>query len=757
MQGLRRFQLGEREVDLDRGTVTQPGRAAISLTPNEVRLLQVLVAHAGAPVDRDRLLMDGLGYRRPVTTRAIDQAIWRLRRKLEDESHEPRYLHSDPSVGYRLELSHRPASPLLVGREAELSQLLAWVDAGTPEIWLVGAPGSGRSTLAVALSHARPAHAARCHITTRMPEQALGRVLRLGGLAPGAGRELLVRTAAATRGLAELPAEELEALHVLADRVDHHPRSLVTLGQRTLLERAHEITPAVDAVLVEFLLCSPPELVQAMISASVFPDAVTAADLEAQGIPREVLLKAWSASMCEGAGPGLFRIAAPLRQALAALGSPSEQAWAGFLARVGAQVRPLLEPAYTLGADDARLQLEASRPRLERALLRQPADEDLLLAWLVMTPSPEALAAFHPTSPAGRVTAAIRRAEQLQDADLEGARWEIDAALDLPVNDRLGLTLHRTRFQLALRQDLQPDELMEIVQRGEEVALRLDTPYSQIHRHQARGIVALRRGRWEEATSELLAGLSLCRSCGTRWLSANLLQNLSALAYRDGRIYEAVAWTREALESPLAMSASTEARYRTTLVTQLMGAGDLQEARHQIELVEMLTGEQAPLSLHATLDLLEGRPERAAIRLESSRGEESTGSAQRSWLFLSAWAALILGDLDKAQRLVDPIASDYPPAHVRDEEMLALVRAALAACGGEPERARAEMARIPADSSQRWSCACRWLEALLRACAGEPIDPKDLERQMIAQGVGDIALRLAVLLLERVVERAAFV
>jgi two-component system phosphate regulon response regulator OmpR len=74
----------------------------IKLTGGEVNLLEALVNNAGKPLSRDRLLAlardDDEGER---NDRAIDIAILRLRRAIEDDPKQPRWIQTVWGVGYR--------------------------------------------------------------------------------------------------------------------------------------------------------------------------------------------------------------------------------------------------------------------------------------------------------------------------------------------------------------------------------------------------------------------------------------------------------------------------------------------------------------------------------------------------------------------------------------------------------------------------------------------------------------------------------
>jgi|SRR5579875_3155484 len=78
-----------------------PVPAAMHLTPTEWRLLELLLRHPGQLVPATRLLTDvwGPGYER--NTNYLRFHMARLRRKLEDDPSRPRYLRTEPGMGYR--------------------------------------------------------------------------------------------------------------------------------------------------------------------------------------------------------------------------------------------------------------------------------------------------------------------------------------------------------------------------------------------------------------------------------------------------------------------------------------------------------------------------------------------------------------------------------------------------------------------------------------------------------------------------------
>jgi DNA-binding response OmpR family regulator len=88
------------EIDLDRRLVTLDGQT-VHLTPNEFKLLAVLARHPGQILSRDQLLDEIHGASFSNFDRSIDSHIKNLRRKLEADPAEPRFIETVYGVGYR--------------------------------------------------------------------------------------------------------------------------------------------------------------------------------------------------------------------------------------------------------------------------------------------------------------------------------------------------------------------------------------------------------------------------------------------------------------------------------------------------------------------------------------------------------------------------------------------------------------------------------------------------------------------------------
>ena len=109
---LRRSTPGEAEavvetfaftVDLSTKQVALSDGTAVHLTPTEWHLLEVLVRHPGKLVSPRQLLQELWGPNYGEQTNSLRVHLAHLRRKLEPDSSRPRYLITEPGMGYRFE------------------------------------------------------------------------------------------------------------------------------------------------------------------------------------------------------------------------------------------------------------------------------------------------------------------------------------------------------------------------------------------------------------------------------------------------------------------------------------------------------------------------------------------------------------------------------------------------------------------------------------------------------------------------------
>jgi DNA-binding response OmpR family regulator len=104
---IERIALGTLVVDFVESRATR-GSLAIPLNRRELDLLRYLAERAGMPVRRDELLAGIWGVHDGSTTRAVDFAVARLRKKIEEDPHAPRYLKTAHGDGYSLTFEATP-------------------------------------------------------------------------------------------------------------------------------------------------------------------------------------------------------------------------------------------------------------------------------------------------------------------------------------------------------------------------------------------------------------------------------------------------------------------------------------------------------------------------------------------------------------------------------------------------------------------------------------------------------------------------
>src|SRR5262252_7539493 len=94
------FHVGDVEVDFIKRKVTVSGND-IHLTRIEYKLLQVLIRYADRVVTHGQLLNEVWGPHHNDQTHYLLVYMVQLRRKLEADPARPRYLQTEPGVGYR--------------------------------------------------------------------------------------------------------------------------------------------------------------------------------------------------------------------------------------------------------------------------------------------------------------------------------------------------------------------------------------------------------------------------------------------------------------------------------------------------------------------------------------------------------------------------------------------------------------------------------------------------------------------------------
>jgi DNA-binding response OmpR family regulator len=94
-----RLRFGPFELDFGARRLVRNGED-LRLTGGEIDVLIALARRPREPLSRDRLLSDARGREADVFNRAVDVAISRLRRALEDDPANPRYIQTLRGRGY---------------------------------------------------------------------------------------------------------------------------------------------------------------------------------------------------------------------------------------------------------------------------------------------------------------------------------------------------------------------------------------------------------------------------------------------------------------------------------------------------------------------------------------------------------------------------------------------------------------------------------------------------------------------------------
>ena len=95
------LNLGPIRYDIERGDMWQ-GDEILRLTATETQLMKIFSASPGEPISRTKLVEELGRDRGQAQERAVDVQITRLRRKIEADPKQPRYLQTVRGAGYML-------------------------------------------------------------------------------------------------------------------------------------------------------------------------------------------------------------------------------------------------------------------------------------------------------------------------------------------------------------------------------------------------------------------------------------------------------------------------------------------------------------------------------------------------------------------------------------------------------------------------------------------------------------------------------
>jgi two-component system alkaline phosphatase synthesis response regulator PhoP len=96
------YRFGDVELDFRRGELRRGG-VPMELTPIEFKLMALFVRAAGRVMSRERLIEGAWGPDTFTSDRIVDNHIANLRRKIEPDPANPRYLRNVRGMGYRFD------------------------------------------------------------------------------------------------------------------------------------------------------------------------------------------------------------------------------------------------------------------------------------------------------------------------------------------------------------------------------------------------------------------------------------------------------------------------------------------------------------------------------------------------------------------------------------------------------------------------------------------------------------------------------
>ena len=94
------YGFGDVVVDFKKAELKKRG-VAVEVTARELKLLEYFIAHRGEVVPRERLLDQVWEYDSTPLTRTVDMHVAKLRKKIEDDPADPRFIVTVHRMGYK--------------------------------------------------------------------------------------------------------------------------------------------------------------------------------------------------------------------------------------------------------------------------------------------------------------------------------------------------------------------------------------------------------------------------------------------------------------------------------------------------------------------------------------------------------------------------------------------------------------------------------------------------------------------------------
>lgn len=101
----RNLKVGGIEIDIEKRIVLLNGQV-VRLTRSEFDILHLMMRKPGKVLTRSQIIESALGFEFDGFERSIDTHIWNLRKKLLEPKGDPKFILSEPGVGYRLNDCH---------------------------------------------------------------------------------------------------------------------------------------------------------------------------------------------------------------------------------------------------------------------------------------------------------------------------------------------------------------------------------------------------------------------------------------------------------------------------------------------------------------------------------------------------------------------------------------------------------------------------------------------------------------------------
>lgn len=97
---VKRYSFGDVVIDFENYEAYKGGKK-VELSPREFKILRLFVENRGRVISRNEILNKVWGYESFPTTRTVDNYVVKIRRAIEDDPANPKWIVSVRSVGYK--------------------------------------------------------------------------------------------------------------------------------------------------------------------------------------------------------------------------------------------------------------------------------------------------------------------------------------------------------------------------------------------------------------------------------------------------------------------------------------------------------------------------------------------------------------------------------------------------------------------------------------------------------------------------------